>query len=155
MMWAVPSAYALKSDSKQPILVEADQAQLDQKNQSTTFSGNVIVKQGSVHIQAGSVNVVKNSQGQQFLKAQGKPVRFSQTLDDQKGVVQGQANQVSYSSVDHVLHLVGNAKVTRGGDRAEGASITYNTQTEVYTVNGNKTGKNGRRVNIVIQPNSH
>ena len=55
-----------------------------------------------------------------------------------------------------VVKLSGNAKVTRGGDKAEGAVITYNTRTEVYTVSGSKAagGKPGKRVNIVIQPSS-
>ncbi len=37
---------------------------------------------------------------------------------------------------------------------AEGASIVYNTRTEVYTVSGSKAagGKGGKRVTVVIQP---
>ena len=112
-------AHALESDRKQPIEIEADQGELDQKNQST-------------------------------------PVRFGQTLDGGKGTVNGEANQVEYSSASNVVKLSGNAKVTRGGDKAEGAVITYNTRTEVYTVSGSKAagGKPGKRVNIVIQPSS-
>ncbi|MFC2307407.1 MAG: LptA/OstA family protein, partial [Neisseria elongata] len=43
-------AHALESDRKQPIEIEADQGELDQKNQSTTFSGNVVIKQGTLNI---------------------------------------------------------------------------------------------------------
>ena len=149
-------AHALESDRKQPIEIEADQGELDQKNQSTTFSGNVVIKQGTLNIRAASVNVVRSADGQQTMKASGSPVRFSQTLDGGKGTVNGEANQVEYSSASNVVKLSGNAKVTRGGDKAEGAVITYNTRTEVYTVSGSKAagGKPGKRVNIVIQPSS-
>ena len=141
--FATAPAYALQSDSKQPIQIEADQGSLDQNNQSTTFS----------------VNVSRNDKGEQFMKASGSPVRFSQTLDDNKGTVNGQANNVTYSSAINLVTLTGNAKVQRGGDVAEGAVITYNTKTEVYTINGSsKTGaksaaKSGR-VSVVIQPSS-
>lgn len=150
---SAPAAWALESDRNQPIEIEADQGQLDQKNQSTTFSGNVIIRQGTLNIRAGSVNV-STVNNQQVMKATGNPVQFSQTLDNNKGVVTGQGNQVDYTSADGVVILTGNALVTRGGDKAQGDRITYNTRTEVYTVNSNPAAKNksGRRVNVVIQP---
>ena len=117
-------AHALESDRKQPIEIEADQGELDQKNQSTTFSGNVVIKQGTLNIRAASVNVVRSADGQQTMKASGSPVRFGQTLDGGKGTVNGEASQVEYSSASNVVKLSGNAKVTRGGDKAEGAVIT-------------------------------
>lgn len=159
--WAVllataPAAFALESDRNQPIEIEADQGSLDQANQVTTFSGNVIIKQGSLNIRAGSVKVSRDAKGQQSMAATGNPVRFGQTLDGNKGRVEGQANNVEYSSATGVVKLTGNAKVQRGGDRAEGASIVYNTRTEVYTVSGSKavSGKSGKRVTVVIQPNN-
>ena len=124
--FATAPAYALQSDSKQPIQIEADQGSLDQNNQSTTFTGNVIIKQGTLNIRAGSVNVSRNDKGEQFMKASGSPVRFSQTLDDNKGTVNGQANNVTYSSAINLVTLTGNAKVQRGGDVAEGRNQAPN-----------------------------
>ena len=61
---------------------------------------------------------------------------------------------MEYSSATGIVKLTGNARVQRGGDLAEGASIVYNTRTEVYTVSGSKAagGKGGKRVTVVIQP---
>ena len=148
------TAFALQSDRNQSIQIEADQGSLDQKNQNTTFSGNVIVKQGTLYIQAASVTVSKDKNGQQHMSARGNPVKFGQQLE-KNGKVDGQANQVEYSSATGIVKLTGNAKITRGGDMASGNVITYNTRTEVYTVSGNKnaTSKTGRRVSVVIQPN--
>ena len=63
---------------------------------------------------------------------------------------------MEYLSQTNVVKLVGNAKVQRGGDMAQGEAISYNTRTEVYTVlGGAATGnKNGRRVHVIIQPSS-
>ncbi len=93
------------------------------------------------------------------MKATGSPVKFSQELDGGKGVVNGQANTVTYSSAASLVTLTGNAKVQRGGDVAEGAVITYNTKTEVYTINGSaksgvKSAAKSGRVSVVIQPSS-
>lgn len=162
-VFAASPAFALQSDSKQPIQIEADQGSLDQNNQSTTFSGNVIIKQGTLNIRAGSVTVSRNDKSEQLMKATGSPVKFSQELDGGKGVVNGvvngQANTVTYSSAASLVTLTGNAKVQRGGDVAEGAVITYNTKTEVYTINGSaksgvKSAAKSGRVSVVIQPSS-
>ena len=155
MLLACGRAFALQSDSSQPIQIEADQGTLDQKKQTTTFSGNVIMKQGSLYINAGSVTVSKDKNGQQNMSAKGSPVKFGQKLD-KDGNVDGQANQVDYSSATGVVTLNGNAKITRGGDMAVGNRITYNMRTEVYTVSGSKTAtsKTGRRVTVIIQPSS-
>ncbi|MDO5639117.1 MAG: lipopolysaccharide transport periplasmic protein LptA [Neisseria sp.] len=151
---AASPVLALESDRSKPIEIEADQGSLDQANQVTTFSGNVIIKQGTLNIRAGSVRVSRDGKGQQQMSASGSPVHFSQTLDGNKGTVNGQANNVEYSSATGIVKLTGNAKVQRGGDRAEGASITYNTRTEVYNVSGSKSASgSGKRVTVVIQPN--
>ena len=149
-VFAASPAFALQSDSKQPIQIEADQGSLDQNNQSTTFSGNVIIKQGTLNIRAGSVTVSRNDKSEQLMKATGSPVKFSQELDGGKGVVNGQANTVTYSSAANLVTLSGNAKVQRGGDVAEGAVITYNTKTEVYTING--SAKSGVKSAAKIRP---
>lgn len=140
-------ALALESDRHQPIEIEADQGSLDQGNQSTVFSGNVQARQGSMYINAGRVEVNKDAANNQVMRATGKPVTFGQKLE-KKGMVKGQANEVRYASQTGVVTLTGNAKVERGSDMARGHSIVYNTRTEVYTVNGGKSG----RVSVVIQP---
>ncbi|MCF2988401.1 lipopolysaccharide transport periplasmic protein LptA [Neisseria gonorrhoeae] len=155
VIFATSPAFALQSDSRRPIQIEADQGSLDQANQSTTFSGNVIIRQGTLNISASRVNVTRG----ESVRAEGSPVRFSQTLDGGKGTVRGQANNVTYSSAGSTVVLTGNAKVQRGGDVAEGAVITYNTKTEVYTINGStksgaKSASKTGRVSVVIQPSS-
>lgn len=147
------NAHALESDRNQPIAIEADQGSLDQKNQVTTFSGNVIIKQGSLNIRAANVRVSQDKSGNQTMHAEGNPVKFGQQLEN-KGYVEGQGNKVEYASATGLVKLSGNAKVQRGGDVAVGDVITYNMRTEVYTVlGGNVTGaKKGGRVSVIIQP---
>lgn len=147
------NAYALESDRNQPIHIEADQGSLDQKNQVTVFSGNVVINQGTLNIRAANVRVSQDAQGNQTMHATGTPVRFKQELEN-KGWVEGEGSRAEYASASNIVKLIGNAKVQRGGDVAQGEAISYNTRTEVYTVlGGAATGnKSGRRVTVVIQP---
>lgn len=152
LLAAVLPAHALTSDRNQPIQIEADQGSLDQGNQSTEFSGNVVIKQGTMYIHAGKVRVVRAASGTQTITATGSPVQFGQQLDRQ-GHVKGQANRVEYQSATGIVKLSGNARLERGGDNARGETITYNTRTEVYTVmGGSKNNANCGRVSITIQP---
>lgn len=150
------NAHALESDRQQPISIDADQGSLDQKNQVTVFTGNVIITQGTLNMRANTVRVVQDQNGNQTMNAQGSPVYFRQELDNNKGIAEGWGDRAEYVSANHTVKLVGNAKVRRGGDVATGNAISYNTQTEVYTVlGGNATGsKNNPRVHIVIQPST-
>lgn len=147
------NAHALESDRRQPISIEADQGSLDQKNQVTVFSGNVVIKQGSLNIRAAKVRVSQDTSGNQTMSAEGSPVKFGQQLEN-KGQVEGQGNRVEYASATGVVKLSGNAQVRRGGDIARGEVITYNMRSEVYTVLGGKAvgQKNGGRVSVIIQP---
>ena len=140
-------AWALESDRNQPIAIEADQGSLDQGNQSTVFSGNVQIRQGSLYINAARVEVNRDNAGNQTMRASGKPVQFGQQLE-KDGMVKGQANEVRYASQTGIVTLTGNARVERGSDMARGHSIVYNTRTEVYTVSGGGKG----RVSVLIQP---
>ncbi|WII92357.1 lipopolysaccharide transport periplasmic protein LptA [Kingella negevensis] len=150
------NAMALESDRQQPIQIEADQGSLDQKNQVTVFTGNVIAKQGTLNMRANNVRVSQDQSGNQTIDAQGNPAYFRQMLDNNKGIAEGWGNRMEYQSQTNVVKLIGNAKIQRGGDMAQGEAISYNTKTEVYTVlGGNATGnKNGRRVTVIIQPNT-
>lgn len=146
------SAWALASDRNQPITIEADQGTLDQKNQVTTFSGNVVMAQGTLNIRAGKVTAKKDHSGNQSVDATGSPVTFSQQMDDGQ-TVRGQADHVQYTSSTGVVTLSGNARVERGGDRARGALISYNMRTAVYSVSGVKGAKGAsRRISIILQP---
>ena len=149
------NAWALQSDQSQPIEIQADNGMLDQGKQVTVFTGNVIVKQGSIDIKAARIEVQRTNDGSQLMTATGSPVAFKQQLDEGKGWVNGHAQKVTYQSASGLITLIGNAKVQRGGDVVQGNNITYNTKTEIYTAAGNKAASgSGRRVTVVLQPSS-
>ena len=161
VLWALVAClgsapvWALQSDQNQPISIEADNGVVDQGKQVTVFSGNVVVKQGSIDIRASKIEVSRSSDSNQVMVATGSPVTFKQQLDAGKGWVNGQAQKVTYQSSSGLITLSGAAKVQRGGDLVQGNSITYNTKTEIYTAAGDKAASgSGRRVTVILQPSS-
>ncbi len=57
------SSWALSNDTEQPIYIDSDNQQLDIQRNIVTFTGNVILRQGSIDIRADKV-VVTPSRGQ-------------------------------------------------------------------------------------------
>ena len=57
------NAWALQSDQSQPIEIQADNGMLDQGKQVTVFTGNVVVKQGSIDIKAARIEVQRTADG--------------------------------------------------------------------------------------------
>lgn len=139
--------WALDSDRHQPIQIEADQGSLDKHNQTTVFSGNVKMRQGSMYMNAAKITAHKDNAGNQTIIATGSPATFGQQLE-KEGKVFGKGNNVHYESQSGIVTITGNAQVNRGGDMARGAVIVYNTNTEVYTVKSAPKG----RVQVIIQP---
>lgn len=144
------SAHALESDRNQPIAIEADQGSLDQKNQTTVFTGNVKMRQGSMYMNAARISAHKDNAGNQTIVATGNLATFGQRLE-KDGMITGQGQQVNYDSQSGIVTVTGNAQVNRGGDMARGRKIIYNTRTEVYTV---ESGGQQNRVHVLIQPQS-
>lgn len=149
--FSLPAA-AARSDNSQPVEIEADQGNFAQNNMQTEFSGNVIVRQGSLNIHADKIRAQRAPDGTR-LTATGKPVRFRQSLDEKRAdgtpqLIQGQADKVTFDSAKSQIVLSGKARVEREGDVVSGAVITYNTATSVYSVNSAGSG----RVSVILQP---
>ena len=68
-----PLTWALDSDRKQPIEITADSVELNEGEGFSTYSGSVIIVQGSMTIEASSVKVTFNDDGIQTMLATEGP----------------------------------------------------------------------------------
>ncbi len=72
------SVFALPSDRNQPISLVADRATYNEKTGVTTYTGNVMIEQGTMKLQADSIVGQLNSQRQlQTVNATGRPQNFN------------------------------------------------------------------------------
>ncbi len=147
----VGAVLALSTDSEQPIHIEADQAELDEKRQVTVYKGSVVVIQGSMRIEADRVDVFY-SEDRELDKAiaVGKPARYRQLSDDSKAPVRAKARRMEYYALKNLLYLLDNAKVTQGRETVTGDRITYDTLR--HRARAEATDGDDERVRIVIEP---
>lgn len=142
-------AYALPSDRKQPVTLEADKATFNEKTGITTYTGNVIIQQGTLKLQADSLvaNLGANKQIQS-VTAQGKPARFQQQLNARDAMARGEGRKIVYNAQTGILTLTGNAFLSQNGATFRGENLTYSMNKGDIEANGGNKG----RIQIVIPP---
>ncbi|ENU81358.1 MULTISPECIES: lipopolysaccharide transport periplasmic protein LptA [unclassified Acinetobacter] len=158
------SAFALPTDRNQPISLVADRATYNDKTGYTTYSGNVVIEQGSMKLQADSVTAQLNKNRQiSTVTANGHPARFQQKTDPNKGFARGEGQKIIYNADTGILTLNGNAYVNQDGASVRGATLRYSMNKGDIEAVGSSSGgaatstspgQNKGRVQIVIPPNS-
>ena len=158
------SAYALPSDRNQPVSLVADRATYNDKTGYTTYSGNVIIEQGTMKLQADTVTAQLNSNRQiSTVTALGRPARFQQKTDPSKGLAKGEGQKIVYNADTGIITLTGNAFVNQDGASVRGATLRYSmNKGDIEAIGSSSSSsatstspsQNHGRVQIVIPPNS-
>lgn len=158
---AAGAACALATDVDQPIEIEADFAELDDAAGRTTYTGNVVVVQGSVRM-TGDKLIANFDENRQLVDVylEGKPAHFKQTPDGGKQDIEGEGLQIEYHQRKSLLYLIDQARLTQGDRLFQGYRINYDTRRSIITGRGTATAaKEGApasqrpgRVKVVIPP---
>ena len=152
------SAWALPTDQQQPIRIQADDAQLDDKNGVATYTGDVIITQGSMKVTGNKVTMTRAPNGDiDVVTSVGNLAYFEQlqTAGDTKPV-QGWGVTIQYHATQDRVVLIDRAKVVdKDGNVTQGEKIVYDTKQKLAS-GGRATGTNvtesGQRIYMVIQP---
>ncbi len=140
-------ASALQDDAKQPILIEANDVELRQSDNTSVYVGNVQVDQGSMRLLADHVTVYHRENRQpRFMIALGAPAKYKQLLDNGDGEVQAFAKRMEYDADKDELTLIGEGLLIKGGDRLTGERIVYDRASDKFRAGG------PGRVKITIIP---
>ncbi|MFU9046422.1 lipopolysaccharide transport periplasmic protein LptA [Acinetobacter tibetensis] len=154
---AASSAFAIPSDRNQPISLVADRATFNEKTGVTTYSGNVIIEQGTMRLQANSIVANLNQKKEiSTITATGGPARFQQQLDANKGLAKGQAQKIIYNAGTGIITMSGGALLEQDGASIRGNTLKYSMNKGDIEATGtpNSTGSSSGRVQIVIPPSS-
>jgi lipopolysaccharide export system protein LptA len=144
-----PWATALPEDRQQPIHVVADRAV--QQNGTVTYTGDVVITQGSTRITGNEV-VVQHVEGRvRQLDAKGDPATFRQTPEQGSAPVHGRGQHLIYFQTENRVELLQQAQVERGGNTVAGNRIEYLVDTETVRAEGSHADQPGR-VEMVLQP---
>ena len=124
-------ALALPSDREQPIRVQADSAELDDKQGVAVY---------------GDIEVVTSV---------GKPAYYEQKPAPDKDVTKAYGLTIQYFVTQNRVVLIDQAKVIQEGNTFEGEKIVYDTQRQIVNA-GRATGSQVTsprpRIDMVIQP---
>lgn len=153
LLWLVgltPAAHALNADVEKPVAIEADSAVFDKNAGTATYSGNVIIRQGTLEILAATIQI--NAPGNEIhsIQATGSPVSLRQQMENGK-LAQGKANTLQYFVKDKRLVLQGNAELVQDKDTFTSNHIEYLPDSGQLRAGG-QGGKATGRVSAVFYP---
>ncbi len=141
------SVHARQSDFTQPILINADRTEYDEKTGIQIWSGNVEMTQGTMQIKADRITITLRNKKLSRVEGTGSPIKFQQ--ENEAGeLVTGNANSIDYDAENNSLALSGSATLTQPGQRLQSERIVFDINKQKVSAEG---GENGR-VSIQIQP---
>lgn len=144
------TAYALPSDQRQPINIEADQAFFDQQKGEANYEGNVVATQGTIVIKAEQLSIVTDTQTGDLkaLHATGTPSNFSQQIDASGRMMNARGNTLDYDVTIGQLEIHDSGYLKRGEDEISADYILYLLNNATFKAENRGTG----RVNMTLQP---
>lgn len=149
-MIANAPVHALQSDRDQPIHIEADRVNIDERREVSHYIGNVKMTQGTMVIEADEVFVHLREGALEKVIIIGDPARFQQQTERSREPVKSRAKRIEYFADKQKLYLKEDAVVIQDGNRFTGDYIEYDTRASV--VKADKKTDSDARVRAVIQP---
>ncbi|MET1079201.1 MAG: lipopolysaccharide transport periplasmic protein LptA [Pseudomonas sp.] len=150
------NAWALPTDREQPIRVQADSAELDDKQGVAVYRGGVVITQGTLKITGDTVTITQNKSGDiEVFTAVGKPAYYEQKPSTDKEIVKAYGLTIQYFAANERIVLIDQAKVVQEGNTFEGEKIVYDTQRQIVNAgraNGTSVTSPRPRIDMVIQP---
>ena len=159
-----PGAQAERADRAKPMNVEADSLRYDDVNQTSVFTGRVVVTKGTIIIRGAKVDVKQDPEGYQFgvvTAEPGKRAFFRQKRDNVDEYIEGEGDTIEYDGRADRVKFIGRAEMRRYrgtavSDETSGALITYDNTTDQFAVDGNPGGATpanpGGRVRATLAP---
>src|SRR3989338_7177276 len=154
LLACIPACFAERADRDKPLSLEADQVLIDDMLQTSTFTGNVRLTQGTMLILGDRIEVVKHKDGFNQVKAYGNTASFRQKREGLEEYVEGYGERIEYDTRTGTVDFYVQARVKREMDEVRGDHITYSMKTETFQVSGNSssTDTQSQRVRAVLQP---
>ena len=159
------TALAEKADAQKEKKITADHSDVDNVNQVYTYTGNVVVTQGTLILKGAKLVDTTTKEGYNYAilyAPAGGRATMRQKRDGGPDLwMEGEAaDKITYEEKSSEAKLFVNAKVRRltgvkTTDESDGAYLSYNSQTEIVTGANNESGvsKPGEgQVTVTIQP---
>jgi lipopolysaccharide export system protein LptA len=144
------AAGARESDRQQPMNLAAEDGDAVLADDGETrLSGNVLITQGTLKIEAASATITRADGAVKKVVFEGSPASLQQEGEDGRPV-RAQARQIEYDVPGEVVTLSGDVAVNQGGDDLRGQRIVYDLKNERLNASGE--GAADGRIRMTIQP---
>jgi lipopolysaccharide export system protein LptA len=145
-------SWALANDSQQPINIQSDSAvqQSLSNGERITYTGNVIMTQGSMLIKADSITIISRNKEVSEMTAKGKPAHFEQQSSPEQQAMSAHANKIKYQLKSGTALFIGDASIEQEGSIVSGERIVYNINKEQIQASSAKNESS--RVHMVLNP---
>jgi len=137
-------AQAEKADRDKPMNIEADAMRYDDLNQTSVWTGRVLLNKGTLQIRADRLDVREDAQGYQYGVATalgGKRAFYRQKREGVDEFIEGEGEVIEYDGRADIVKFIKKAQLRRYrgatlADDMNGALIVYNNTTNIFTVDG-------------------
>ncbi len=143
-------AWALSSDREQPIAIEADRLEIDERQGISRYQGRVRLSQGTLHLEADQVTIYSEQRRLRRVIAQGQPARLRQRPDGATDDIEAEARQIEFDADSGLLVFTGQAELRQGGSLFRGERIAYDSRNDSVRASGDPG--QGQRIQVIIQP---
>jgi lipopolysaccharide export system protein LptA len=133
--------WALSTDRDEPATVEADEVEYDFRTGVRTYTGNVIVVQGTLRITGDKLVVEYNGDQLESATAWGQLASFKQRPDGKDQDVIGKGKKIVLNQIANTLTLHKQASLQQGPDTAIGEKIVYDITNDKLSIKGAATIK--------------
>jgi len=143
------TAQALESDRQQPLYLKSQDSGGSFGDGETVFKGRVEIRQGSLLILADEAEALKKDGKVIRVTFTGSPATLEQEIEEQ-GMVNAQANRITYEVKAGTVELAGAADVTHPQYSISGDVLTYDLDTQHFEGSGSDNGDG--RLSIRLEP---
>ncbi len=135
---------------EEPIVLEADKAEIDDKKGVSVYTGSVKLTRGVLTVLADTLTVYRNKQELQKIIAVGAPVHLHQAASATTKETRAEGRRAEYDPKSGDVLLLENAVLQQDRNEFSGNEIRYNVNSEF--VNATKGAAADQRVRVVIHP---
>ena len=141
--------WALSSDRNQPMVIEADRAELNDGEGISIYHGNVRVTQGTLVLTGETMTVYNKGDDVEKVVMDGTPATYKQRPDNKDRDVNAKALRMEYYTSPEYIIMLKQAEVEQEGDFLPSERIEYDVAKDKVNAGTNEPNE---RVHITIQP---
>ncbi|GAA3973240.1 lipopolysaccharide transport periplasmic protein LptA [Allohahella marinimesophila] len=147
------AAFDMTLQSREPIRIQADSAELDELKGVATYNGDVVISQGRSLIEASRITVyTTGGRGISRLDAVGTPAHLKQYNAEEDTETNAYAKRIDYRRDQNQVALRGSARLEQDSSIFQGEEILYDTVSQVVNARSSDDKDKKQRVEMVYFP---